>query len=61
MACSRCGARRPVRQSDMPSGIRPGSNPFPAPNPASRSSIVPGTSVNDPKSVIGSLRYVPSK
>lgn len=59
MACSRCGANRPARNNGTPSGIRPGSAPVHAPNPMSRPTITPGTSVRDPREVIGSLRYVP--
>ena len=56
MACNRCGAKSPVRQSSMPSAIRSGTNRVTVANPPR----VPGSSQH-PRDVISGLRYVPGK
>lgn len=56
MACNRCGAKSPVRQSSVPSALRSGTNRITAPNPPR----VPGATQH-PRDVISGLRYVPGK
>lgn len=54
MACSRCGARKPVRPADMPSSMARSQKPKIVPNP------MPSSVVSDPKAIITGLKYVPN-
>lgn len=54
MACSRCGARKPVRPADMPSSMVRSPKPKIVPNP------MPSSVVSDPKAAITGLKYVPN-
>ena len=54
MACSRCGARKPVRPADMPSSVIRSQKPKVVPTP------MPSYVSSDPKAAITGLKYVPS-
>ena len=54
MACSRCGARKPVRPAAMPSSVVRSQKPEIVPNP------MPSSVVSDPRAAITGLKYVPN-